>query len=58
MKSEKIYLLKKKEEYETCVLCKCKTNVKLDKPIEERNAYVEGVGQLCYKCYKKINFGS
>jgi hypothetical protein len=57
MKSKIIRFLKKKEEeFETCVLCSCKTNIKLDKPVEERNGYVEGVGQLCYKCYKKINF--
>ncbi len=44
----------KEDEYETCVICKCKTNVKKDKPIKERYSYVEGTGQLCYECYKKL----
>lgn len=41
---------KKKNIYETCVLCKCKTIVKKETPIEQRTGYVEGVGQLCSNC--------
>lgn len=54
---KEINLLKKKcmkAEYETCVICKCKTNVRCDKPIKERYGYVEGAGQLCYRCYKEL----
>lgn len=55
MMSKIISLFKKKEDlYETCVICKCKTNIKRNQPIEERFGYIEGVGQLCYECYKEI----
>lgn len=40
--------------YETCVICKCKTNIRKDQPIDERYGYIEGAGQLCHKCYEKI----
>ncbi|RKD22039.1 hypothetical protein BET04_06800 [Caminicella sporogenes] len=44
----------KKDLYETCIICKCKTHIRKDQPIEERYGYIEGVGQLCYECYKEI----
>ncbi len=56
MALKKISFLNKQIEYEICVLCKTRTNVRCDKPVEERQAYVEGVGQLCYKCYKDMYF--
>jgi len=40
--------------YETCVICKCRTNIRKDQPIEQRYGYIEGAGQLCHKCYQKI----
>lgn len=40
------------QEYEKCVICKCKTTIKKEEPIESRDGYIEGVGQLCYKCYR------
>jgi hypothetical protein len=53
--SKIISFLKKKEElYETCAICKCKTNIKRNQPIEERHCYMEGAGQLCYECYRSI----
>lgn len=52
--SKIINLFKNKEEYETCVICKCTTNVKREEPIGERYGYIEGAGQLCYDCYKKL----
>ena len=57
---KEINLLKKKhikdekDEYETCIICKCKTNIRRDQPIKDRYGYVEGAGQLCYRCYKKL----
>lgn len=44
----------REEEHEACVLCKKGTNIKKIEPIDMRYGYVEGVGQLCYECYKKI----
>jgi len=40
--------------YEICVICKQKTHIKKDQPIDERYGYIEGVGQLCYDCYKNL----
>ena len=45
---------KNEEKYERCVLCKSRTQVKQDEPIEKRYGYIEGVGQLCYNCYQKV----
>lgn len=53
--SKIISFFKKKEDlYETCVMCKRKINIRKDKPIQERDGYIEGAGQLCYECYKEI----
>ncbi|SET04708.1 hypothetical protein [Anaerobranca gottschalkii] len=58
MKSKIISFFKKKKEkedlYETCLICKTKTHIRKDQPIEERYGYVEGVGQVCYDCYQEI----
>ncbi len=54
MERKKVKSNKRKGTYEECVLCKCKTTIKKDWPIEKRYGYVEGVGQLCYNCYKKL----
>ena len=45
---------KRLEKYEKCVICKKRTDVLKTTPIEERDYYVEGVGQLCKKCYLKM----
>jgi len=42
------------EEYEKCVLCGKKTNVKVSENIDHREHYVTGVGQLCEDCHKKL----
>lgn len=42
----------KNDEYETCVLCGKKTNVKRTTHIDLRDCYVEGCGQLCYDCWR------
>jgi len=41
-------------ETEICVLCGAKTNVPRNLHIDFRKNYVEGVGQLCDDCAKKI----
>jgi NMD protein affecting ribosome stability and mRNA decay len=39
---------------EKCVNCGAETNVPIDLHIDLRENYVEGVGQLCPKCYLKV----
>jgi hypothetical protein len=41
----------KEIEFEKCVLCEEQTDVPKNLPIELREHYVEGAGQLCPKCY-------
>lgn len=37
-----------------CVICSESTEYHKDQNINERNYYIEGAGQLCEKCYKKL----
>ena len=37
--------------YDKCVICGCDTDVPEDTPIENRERYVDGSGQLCSDCY-------
>jgi len=37
-------------EYECCALCGKITDVPVSLPIEFRDYYIEGFGQLCYNC--------
>lgn len=37
--------------YETCIICGEKTEVLMSVPIEEREFYIVGSGQLCRSCY-------
>ncbi len=39
---------------EQCVLCKKELEVLTTTPIQEREFYVTGVGQLCTECYHDI----
>ena len=41
-------------EYERCVLCGKKTEIPVILPVQDRNDYVVGIGQLCYECVKKL----
>ena len=41
-------------EYEKCVLCGKKTDVKVSEKVERREHYVTGVGQLCEKCHREL----
>jgi len=38
------------DEYEFCVICGEKTNVKKSEPVERRMDYFPGSGQLCHEC--------
>jgi len=42
------------EEYEICISCKEVTDVRKDTPIEFRNLYIIGAGQLCRHCYHEL----
>lgn len=44
----------KSEDKEVCVSCGEDTPYMIDTPIELRNYYIEGGGQLCEQCYIKI----
>ena len=57
----KIYDIKPKNDvkstsgdYEKCVLCGKKTDVKVSEKVDKREHYVTGVGQLCEKCHKEL----
>lgn len=42
------------EEKDRCVICYAETPYTKDTPIEEREFYIEGCGQLCENCYQEI----
>lgn len=44
----------KKIEYEKCIDCGAKTNIPKDMHIDKRLNYIEGAGQLCNECAKKL----
>lgn len=41
-------------EYEKCICCKSTTAIPRELNIEYRSCYIEGAGQLCIICFKKI----
>lgn len=47
---------RKKESVKTerCVLCGANTGITVDTPINLRNNYIYGSGQLCGECYRAI----
>lgn len=47
--------LTERSMFEICVLCKKQTQILKDTPIEYREHYIEGGGQLCDECGKTIN---
>lgn len=47
--SEKI----EKQEYERCILCQKMTDVPVSMPIDWRENYEVGLGQVCAECAKK-----
>ena len=42
-----------KEEYERCVVCGKTTNILVSTPIEMRENYEIGMGQVCVDCVRK-----
>lgn len=40
--------------HEKCIMCKQITDVPVDLHIDYRLCYVEGVGQLCCKCFREL----
>ena len=51
---EPFYGEKPKDEKEKCVSCGKETKYSKDTHIDLRNYYVEGAGQLCDDCGKKL----
>ena len=43
--------LKKKERPDLCIICHKDTGYTFDTPIDKREGYIEGLGQLCWKCW-------
>lgn len=41
-------------ENEKCIICNVDTQIPTDTYIDFRSYYVEGVGQLCLKCYRSL----
>ena len=44
--------IEKNDEIEYCVICNEPTKFKKDQHIDYRYGYIEGVGQLCFKCHQ------
>ncbi|MBA7623339.1 hypothetical protein ES703_30734 [subsurface metagenome] len=46
----------KESELEKCVMPNCGkiVNIRKDTPVDSREYYVEGAGQLCKDCYARI----
>lgn len=42
------------QEKEICVSCGIETEYPKNMPIDLRDCYVEGIGQLCYECYAEL----
>ena len=40
--------------YERCVLCGAETGIRKDTPVSLRRGYVEGGGQLCPGCWRRL----
>ena len=41
-------------EYEYCAVCFKQLRVKKETSVQQRKYYVEGIGQLCQRCYYRI----
>ncbi len=46
--------MEKEKKTKKCILCGKETNIPVNTPIYLRKNYVEGAGQLCDDCAKKI----
>ncbi len=43
-------------EFENCVMCGRATDIPRNMPIDMRTGYMDGAGQLCRECFRKMNF--
>lgn len=50
----KDFAKRREDEFEICVCCHKKLDIPVSTPVEFRDFYVEGAGQLCYDCYQEI----
>ena len=48
------WLNSKERSWDQCVLCHCATSYTIDTRITKRSYYIEGTGQLCETCFRKI----
>jgi len=51
---ENVSLIQESGKKEPCVSCGKQTEYPVQMPIELRNWYIEGAGQLCEDCYTNI----
>ena len=45
---------KQDKQLDCCVICGKPTEYRKDVPIDKRERYVEGAGQLCRECFRKL----
>lgn len=45
---------KKISQYESCILCGKNTGILQNTPVWGRQNYIEGCGQLCEECARKL----
>lgn len=45
---------KKGSKTDKCICCGCDTGVPAKTPIDERQYYIHGCGQLCSKCFAEL----
>ena len=43
-----------KTEKDKCVICQCKTHENVDTHIEKRTCYIDGAGQMCFRCHDTL----
>lgn len=54
MEIKKLFQKTKRDDTEECVLCRKKTDVLRSTKVQNRRFYVDGAGQLCESCWKKL----
>lgn len=42
------------DNHEICAVCHRKTEISKSLPLEQREYYIEGIGQLCSRCYSDL----
>lgn len=51
---ECLFIIPVEEEFERCVLCRKLTSIPITMPIDFRDNYEIGLGQICSECAKKL----